>query len=52
MMHDTAWPHMVRVCRQLLEDDGINTKLTSLKISKIQHLWDIMFQGVFKFSSP
>lgn len=34
MMHNTAQPHMVRVCRQLLEDDGINTKLTSPKISK------------------
>ncbi len=39
-------PHVVRVCRQFLEDEGIDTiewPARSPELSLIEHLWDIMF---------
>lgn len=47
--HDNARPHVVTACRQLLEDEGIDTIkwpawLPDLK--PIEHHWDVMFLSI------
>lgn len=37
MVQDKAWPHVARVCRQILDDDGC-----SLDENPTEHLWDIV----------
>ncbi len=48
LVHDDARPHVARVCRQFLEDEGIDTiewLPRSPNLNPIKHLWDIMFQS-------
>ena len=49
LMHDNAWPYVARVCRQYLEDEGIDTTEwppRSPDLNPIELLWDIMFQSI------
>uniref|UniRef100_A0A674M9I2 Tc1-like transposase DDE domain-containing protein n=1 Tax=Takifugu rubripes TaxID=31033 RepID=A0A674M9I2_TAKRU len=49
LVHDNARPHVARVCRQFLEDEGIDTidwPPRSVDLNPIEHLWDIMFRSI------
>ncbi|TWW73864.1 Transposable element [Takifugu flavidus] len=46
---DNARPHVARVCRQFLEDEGIDTidwPPRSPVLNPIEQLWDIMFRSI------
>lgn len=49
LMHDNARPHVARVCRQYLEDEGIETiewPSWYPDLNPIEHLWDIKFRSI------
>ncbi|KAI4887462.1 hypothetical protein NFI96_020380, partial [Prochilodus magdalenae] len=49
LVHNNARPHVARVCRQFLENEGIDTIdwPTGLPdLNPIEHLWDIMFRSI------
>ncbi len=50
LVHDNTRPHVARVCRQFLEDEGIDTiewPPRSPDLNPIEHPWDIMFQSIW-----
>ncbi|KAI4888917.1 hypothetical protein NFI96_005924 [Prochilodus magdalenae] len=49
LVHNNARPHVARVCRQFLENEGIDTidwPTGSPGLNSIEHLWDIMFRSI------
>ncbi|KAK3553499.1 hypothetical protein QTP70_004180 [Hemibagrus guttatus] len=49
LVHNNARPHVMRVCRQFLEDEGIDTiewPQYVPDLNLMEHLWDIMFRPI------
>ncbi|KAK3536133.1 hypothetical protein QTP70_031019, partial [Hemibagrus guttatus] len=49
LVHNNAQPHVARVCRWFLEDEGIDTiewPARSPDLNPIEHFWDIMFRSI------
>ncbi|KAI4904895.1 hypothetical protein NFI96_009961 [Prochilodus magdalenae] len=55
LVHNNAWPHVARVCRQFLENEGIDTidwPTSSPDLNPIEHPWDIMFRSIRRHQVP
>ncbi|KAI4881786.1 hypothetical protein NFI96_011480 [Prochilodus magdalenae] len=49
LVHNNAQPHVAKVCRQFMENEGIDTIDWSTgfpDLNPLQHLWDIMFRSI------
>ncbi|KAI4904836.1 hypothetical protein NFI96_002911 [Prochilodus magdalenae] len=49
LVHNNARPHVARVCRQFLENEGIDNidwPTGSPDLSPIEHLWDTMLRSI------
>ncbi|KAI4900603.1 hypothetical protein NFI96_003188 [Prochilodus magdalenae] len=49
LVHNNARPHVARVCRQFLENEGIDTidwPPGSPELNPVEHFWDIMFRSI------
>ncbi|KAI4895582.1 hypothetical protein NFI96_015674 [Prochilodus magdalenae] len=54
LVHNNAWPPVARVCRQFLENEGIDTidwPTGSPDLNPIEHLWDNMFRSIRRHQS-
>ncbi len=49
LVHDNAWPHVARVCRQFPDDKGIDAidwPSLSPNMNPAENSWDIMYRSI------
>ena len=47
LMHDNAWPHVARICRQFLNRNNVNVlpwSAVSPDMNPIEHIWDYLLE--------
>lgn len=47
LVYENTWPHVARVCRQVLEDKGLEWAPCSSHLHSLEQLWDIMFLSIW-----